>query len=123
MLERVLVVLDLGLSKDKSDGINVYAVLASVLRLSTSLSFFNLLNNDSLPKVGRQFLVLFFYNRFADGPVHTHNTDDQLVEPDYSMFLQNLMHHSQLCLCYKSNTFCPLLLAYRNGFLSSSTDI
>ena len=105
VLEQVLVVLDLGLNKDKSDGINAYVVLASVLGLSTPLSFFNLLDNDSLPKVGRPFLVLLFYNRFADGPVHTHNTDDQLVEPHYSMFLQNLMHHSQLCLCYKSNIF------------------
>ena len=59
---------------------------------------------------------LFFYHWLAHRPAYACNTDDRLVEPHCSMFLQaslafsihhmsNLMHHSHVCLCCKSNIF------------------
>ena len=55
VLECVLVVLDLRLTKDASNGSDVDAAAASMPCLSASLSFFSLLINECLPKAGQQF--------------------------------------------------------------------
>ena len=58
----------------------------------------------------------FLYHRLAHELAYTCNTDDRFVDPHCSMFLQgsltfsihhlsNLMHHSQVCHCFKSNIF------------------
>ena len=77
---------------------------------------------------------LFFYHRLAHGPAYPRNTDYRLVKLHCSMFLQvalaffihhlsNLMHHSRICLCYKSNIYPTLWFADRNGFLSCPINI
>ena len=70
-------------------------------------------NNSRCNVAYRRF---FFYHLLDHGPLYTRITDDRLVKPHHSMFLQrslmfslcyvsNLMHQSHVCLCYKSNIF------------------
>ena len=137
VLEQVLVVLDLGLNKDASDGNDVDAAAASTPGLPTSFFFFSLLivsqKPDNNSRCDDAYRRLFFYYRLAHGPVYTRDTDDRMVEPLCSMFLQgslsfsihhlpNLMHHPHVCLCYKSNIF-PRFDSQINSFLSSFINI
>ena len=83
VLERVLVVLDLGLNKDASDGNDVDAAAASTPGLSTSFFFFSLLIVSQKPENNSRcddaYRRLFFYYRLAHGPVYTCGTDDRFV--------------------------------------------
>lgn len=109
----------LRLPKDASDGSDVDAAAASVPGLTVSWVYWLKSvsqNQGDNSRCDVAYRKLCFYHRLVDGPTYTQNANDQLVELHCSIFLQqfltfsihhlsNLMHHSHVCFCYKSNIF------------------
>ena len=137
VLEWVLVVLELRLTKmHQMEGTSMLLqLLCQVYQLHCPSSVYWLMSVSQKPddncSLDVTYRRLFFYNRLAQGPAYTRNTDDRLVKLYYFLRFVRVFYSSSVKLdasfagmsLLQIKHFPALWFTDRNGFLSSSINI